>query len=149
MGDAAGTMVSVLAMALSLGAAHPIHSSLTTVAWRQETRTLEVAIRLFTQDLQDALARRKGSGCEYAQAVLTLHDAAGRTVPTDRCTIVRDGDVTWIRLIAAPGDLHALRLSNSLLFELFEDQINIVQSSVDGRARTVLFTRGDGPKALT
>lgn len=142
-------MVNVFVVALSLGAAHPIHSSLTTVAWRQDTRTLEVAVRLFTQDLQDALARRKGTGCEYAQAVLTLRDAAGRTVPTDRCTIARDGDVTWIHLSATPGDLHALRLSNSLLFELFEDQINIVQSSLDGRARTVLYTRGDGPKALT
>ena len=142
-------MVSVLAVALSLGASHPMHSSLTTVAWHPETRTLEVAVRVFTQDLQDALARRKGTGCQYAQAVLTLRDAAGHTVPTDRCTIASDGDVTWIRLSAAPGDPHALRLSNTLLFELFEDQINIVQSSVDGRARTVLFTRGDGPKALT
>lgn len=136
-------------MALSLGAAHPIHSSLTTVAWHQETRTLEVAIRLFTQDLRDALARRKEAGCEYAQAVLTLRDAAGRTVPTDQCTIARDGDVTWIRLRATSVDSRALRLSNTLLFELFEDQINIVQSSVDGRVRTVLFTRGSGPKALT
>lgn len=142
-------MVTVLVVALSFGAAHPLHSSLTTVAWRPETRTLEVAVRVFTQDLQDALARRTESACAYTQAVLTLRDTAGRTVPTGRCTMARDGDVTWIRLSATPGDPHALRLSNTLLFELFADQINIVQSTLDGRSRTVLFTKGDGPKSLT
>ena len=142
-------MVSALVVALTLGVSHPMHSSLTTVAWRQETRTLEVAVRIFTQDLQDALARRTGTACAYAQTVLTLRDAAGRAVPIDRCSLERQGDVTWIRLSAMPGDPNGLHLSNTLLFDRFEDQINIVQSSIGGRARTVLFTRGDGPKALT
>ncbi len=142
-------MVSTLVVALSIGAAHPLHSSLTTVAWRPETSTLEVAVRVFTQDLEEALARRTGTACVYAQAVLTLRDATGRALPTTRCTMERQADVTWIRFSATPGEVRALRLSNTLLFELFHDQINIVQSRVDGRARTVVFTRGDGLKALT
>ncbi len=142
-------MVSALALALSIGAAHPLHSSLTTVAWRPETRTIEVAVRVFTQDLQDALTRRAQTACAYVQAALTLREAGGGTVSTSTCAMQREGDVTWIRFTAQLADPHGLRLSNTMLFERFADQINIVQSSIGGRARTVLFTPGDGLKALT
>ena len=141
-------MVSVLVLVL-VTAAHTLHSSLATVTWRSETGTLELAVRAFTQDLEGALARRDGSPCAYVQAALTLRDAAGELVPTTRCTVERQGDVSWVRFATAPGDPRAWRLSNSLLFELFRDQINIVQLSIPGRTRTLLFTRGDGPKPLT
>lgn len=139
-------MVGALVLALLTGA-HPLHSSLTTITWRPETHTLELAVRVFTQDLDQAVVRRDGT-CGYVQTVLTLHDAVGRVVPTIRCSVERQGDVSWIRLATAPGDPRGVRLSNTLLFDLFGDQINIVQSSVTGRTHTLLFTRGDGPKPL-
>jgi hypothetical protein len=50
---------------------------------------------------------------------------------------------------APAADPRGVRLTNAVLFDTFPDQINIVQASFDGRAHTVLFTHGDGPKALT
>lgn len=141
-------MVSPLVAALAV-AAHPLHSSMTTVAWHVETHTVELAMRVFTQDLNDALARRTGTACSYAQAVVILRDADGRRIPTVQCTATREQDVTWIRLSASVSDPRGVRLANTVLFELFADQINIVQASLGGRSRTVLFTRGDGPKPLT
>ncbi len=141
-------MVSALVLAVGV-ATHPLHSSLTTVAWRPETRTVELAMRVFTQDLADALAHRTGTPCRYVQAALSLRDATGHAIPIARCSIDKADDVTWIRLSATVDDPRGLRLSNAVLFELFADQINIVQSSIGGRSRTVLFTRGDGLKPLT
>lgn len=141
-------MVSALALALA-ASAHPLHSSLTTVVWRPETHTIELAVRVFTQDLQDVLTHRTGTACDYARAVLTLRDAAGAALSAVNCTTAREGDVTWIRLSAPAASPRGLRLTNAVLFDTFPDQINIVQASLDGRARTVLFTHGDGPKALT
>ncbi len=143
-------MVSPLLLAL-VAAAHPLHSSVTTVTWRQETRTLELTIRVFTEDLEQALARRGGTACGYVAAAMTLRDAAGNAVPLARCAITDQDDVTWIRLSAAVGDSppSGLRLANTVLFELFADQINVVQARIGGRSRTVVYTRGDGTKSLT
>jgi hypothetical protein len=141
-------MVSALALVLA-ASAHPLHSSLTTVVWRPETHTIDLAVRVFTQDLQDALAHRTGTACDYARAVLTLRDATGTALSTVSCTTAREGDVTWIRMSAPAASPRGVRLANAVLFDTFPDQINIVQASLDGQARTVLFTRGDGPKALT
>jgi len=35
-----------------------------------------------------------------------------------------------------------------LLFDLYEDQINIVQARYEGRRVSLLFSRGDPPKPL-
>jgi hypothetical protein len=56
--------------------------------------------------------------------------------------------VTWIRLEAPTADPTGFRLLNAFLFELFDDQVNVVQATLRGRMRTMLFTRGDGPKPI-
>jgi hypothetical protein len=104
---------------------------------------------VFTQDLQTALAARAATACDYVRATLVLRDSGGRAIAAAQCTTQRQGDVTWIRFAASTPTARGLRLSNTLLVELFADQINIVQASIPGRARTLLFTRGDGPKPLT
>ena len=38
-------------------------------------------------------------------------------------------------------------LSHQLLCELFDDQINIVQSTAGAKHATMLFTKGDGAKS--
>jgi hypothetical protein len=39
-----------------------------------------------------------------------------------------------------------VKLSSRLLFEVFNDQVNIVQATYDGHRHSMLFTAGDGPK---
>jgi len=133
-------------------AAHPLHSTLTTIAWESRTHTLHVAVRVFTEDLAVALARgtvpSDSAACRYARSALTLRDQTGRSAATERCTIERTGDVTWIRLEAPTADPTGFRLLNAFLFELFDDQVNVVQATLGGRVRTMLFTRGDGLKPL-
>lgn len=131
--------------------AHPLHSTLTTIAWHDERRLLDVAVRVFTQDLADAAggAVSDSAACGYATSVFSIRDAAGRALHARTCAIERVGDVTWIRLdIPAPSPT-GLKALNAFLFERFPDQINIVQANLAGRARTILFTSGDGPKPLS
>ncbi|MGH7539059.1 MAG: DUF6702 family protein [Gemmatimonadales bacterium] len=159
------TPVAAVVLVLGARAVHPLHTTLTTIAWRAETRTFHVAVRVFTQDLSDAVARvpRSATGrssvasrdaaadsaaCRYARAALTLRDATGRRLPLRSCTVERADDVTWIRLEAPADAPGGLRVLSAFLFELFGDQINIVQASLGGRAQTMLFTQGTGPKPL-
>jgi hypothetical protein len=146
-------LVPVLLLAALPQATHPLHSSLTTVVWDSRTHTLQLAVRVFTQDLSDALPRGTVASpdsvvCRYARSALTLRDRTGRSLATGRCTIERAGDVTWIRLEAPTTDPTGFRLLNAFLFELFDDQVNVVQAKVGGRMQTMLFTRGDGPKPI-
>jgi hypothetical protein len=131
------------------GEAHPLHTTLTTIEWRAETRTVQVAVRVFSQDLRAALARTPAdSVCGYARRAFVLRDAAGRVLGAERCTVQEAEEVTWIRLEARVATPAGLRVLNAFLFESFGDQVNVVQANVAGRSRTMLFTRGDEPKPV-
>jgi uncharacterized protein DUF6702 len=163
VGGAAGPVVIVapamLLVALGTTPAHPLHTTLTTVTWHAGQRELEVAVRVFTQDLADAVTPGSRSppatgsvsdsaACRYATAALSIRNAAGAFLPVARCGTERTADVTWIRL-AVPAEAPAgLRLRNAFLFERFADQVNIVQTDLAGATHTMLFTSGDGPKPL-
>ncbi|HKE89375.1 MAG TPA: DUF6702 family protein [Gemmatimonadales bacterium] len=148
----------VLLGALAALPAHPLHTTLTTVTWHGDRRELEVAVRVFTQDLVDAVTsvpgspagsgRSESAACRYAMAAVSLRDAAGATLLVARCVTERAADVTWIRLAVPVQRREGLRLRNAFLFERFSDQVNIVQSDVAGETHTILFTSGDGPKPL-
>lgn len=61
----------------------------------------------------------------------------------------RTGDVILLRLRGeVPGGLAGARVTSLLLCERFEDQVNIVRAVYGGRSATLLFTRGEGAKAL-
>lgn len=145
-------LMPVLLLAALPQAPHPLHSTLTTIVWESRTHTLRVAVRVFTEDLADALVRgtvpSDSAACRYARSALTLRDRTGRSPATERCTIERTRDVTWIRFEAPTADPTGFRLLNAFLFELFDDQVNVVQATLGGRVRTMLFTRGDGLKPL-
>ena len=151
---------AVLLAALAGPAAHPLHTTFTTVTWRDDRRELEVAVRTFTQDLVDAVRRiarspaasgsvTDSAACRYATAALSVRDAAGASLPVARCVIERAADVTWIRLAIPAQRPVGLRFCNTFLFERFADQVNIVQADLAGATRTILFTTGDGPKLLS
>jgi hypothetical protein len=60
------------------------------------------------------------------------------------------GELLWICVEAASAEgLAPLRVYNGMLSDLFDDQVNVVQGTVGGARRSVLFTKGDRAKALT
>ena len=152
-------MTSAAALLLGMsGAAHPLHTTFATVEWRADRRALQVAVRMFSDDLAAGVTRsRKAPAtalasdsvvCDYAAGALSVRDAANRMLSVAHCTVERVTDVTWIRLeVPAPAPV-GLRIVSSFLFEVFPDQINVVQATIDGRARTILFTHGDIPKPI-
>jgi hypothetical protein len=55
----------------------------------------------------------------------------------------------WVCLrAAAPAGPVGLRVTHKVLFDLYADQINIVQAAYGGKRISLLFTRGDGFKRL-
>src|SRR3989441_7151240 len=132
-------------------AAHPLHTTLTQLAYHDADRSVEVTVRVFADDFRAVLARdvTDSAAAAYLRSAITLTDRAGRPLAVVWCGMKRTGDLLWLCLRApAPSGLSGLRVWVALLFDRYEDQINIVQAIYEGRRAAFLFTSGDPPKAI-
>lgn len=142
-------------------ALHPLHTSFAAVAYDPAARALTVSLRVFTDDFSADVIRRTGvrGGADgvppdaavfrYVVARFTVVGARGAALVFQGCGVRRVGVQLFICLRApAAGPPAGARVRSAILSDVFTDQINIVQSSVGGRRQTLLFTPGDGPKAL-
>ena len=157
--------LSLSCAAISLGArnetAHPLHTTLVQITYDARGRVLEGSIRVFAGDFAAAVAKHGGvatpnddrvtdaAAFAYVSNTFRLSDATGHAVPLAWCGSRRANDLLrlCVRAInaSAPNDL---KLSDQMLCELFDDQINIVQSAAGEKHASMLFTKGDGPKSV-
>ena len=134
--------------------AHPLHTT-----WSELTvaadGTVRIVLRAFADDLSAAVMRASARTgvvptppdsaiARYLGEAMLLTDASGRTASLVVTETRRTGDLVWVTLHAprvrvADGP----RLTNRVLFERWDDQVNIVQTTVGSRRRTLLFTRRD------
>jgi len=131
--------------------AHPLHTTLTELRYREADRVVEVTVRAFAEDVRAAIGRQvtDSAALGYLRSTFTLTDPVGRPLGVAWCGLRRTGDVLWLCVrAAAPHGASGLRIRAGLLFDLYDDQINIVQVYERGRRTVLLFTRGDAPKVL-
>jgi hypothetical protein len=144
------------------GAAHPLHTTLTEVSIDTASHTVRVMVRVFADDFGIALARRAhvaampaghawdDAATNYLGAAVAIADRASRPVPLRSCGTRRGGDLLWICLEGTTTEsAHELRGRNSILCDVFDDQVNIVQFTAGAKKHSVLFTRGDLLKRLS
>lgn len=148
-------MVGMFAPSRSLGA-HPLHTTITELTEDRAHGTVRAVIRVFADDFGTAIARHsRGAGMSdaaafaYAIARFSFTGGDGRLLAVRPCGIRRAADLVWICLEAtARAGLAPLAVRNALLCDLYDDQVNVVQASVGGRRRSLLFTLGDRAKPL-
>src|SRR5262245_41086942 len=139
--------------------AHPLHTTLTELESAGDSRAIRISIRVFADDLGAAVRRRNAAGAgpdhavsdtavlAYANATLTLTDRGGQRLAMSWCGSKRTADLIWLCLSAsAPRGVVGARVEAQMLFELYPDQVNLVQVAQGSRRQMLLFTRGDGPK---
>lgn len=136
-------------------AAHPLHTTFTDVAIDSARGGLRLTLRVFADDFGTAAMRHarlpapaegplfERAAARYITSRVQLLDAGGRVTSLEWGGARREGETILLTLFA-PGvrSLSGLRIANSLMFELFDDQINIVRT-VSGERRTLLFTKRD------
>ena len=161
--------VGRLALVLALGAAapaiasaHPLHSTITELTEDRSHRTVRGTIRVFADDFGTAVAhsvrgRPLAAGAQwdaaalaYVASVFAFTDASGRPAAVRSCGTRRTGDLLWI-CVEAPSatGLASFKVRNAILCDLFDDQVNVVQATMAGSRRSVLFTKGDRAKPLS
>jgi hypothetical protein len=150
-------MLALLAAVLlaSIGIrAHPMHTAVAEISYDAASRRAAIHIRVFADDFAAALSQDRVTPSDsamsrYARGSFALADRFGRPLPLRWVGSEREGDVVLLHLrVAAPAGLAKGKVLSALLSEHFEDQVNIVRASYDGRVTTLLFTRGEPAKAL-
>jgi hypothetical protein len=150
-----GACLLALPLAPRAAEAHPIHSTLTEIKHDPggaHARHLRARVR---RRLRRGAPAPRRAAAQLGGGGLRLRGHAfyaGRGAPGAPVHLVRRapaGDRVWLCLRApAPAATGRLVVHNRIHFELFEDQVNVVQATLGGRRQSVLFTRGDGPKPL-
>jgi hypothetical protein len=143
-------------------AAHPLHTTLTEVRVDATTHTVRLMVRVFADDFGTALARHMrvasppvgrawdDAAISYLGSALAIADRANTPIVLRSCGTRRTGDLLWICLEGTTREVaNEIRGRNTILCDLFDDQVNIVQLSFGAEKHSVLFTRGDGLKRLS
>lgn len=142
--------------------AHPLHTTLTELTEDRTRGTVRATIRVFADDFGTAVARHArartlapgaawdAAAFAYVASAFTVAHRSGGALALRSCGLRRAGEVVWVCLeTTSAAGLAPLMVRNAVLTDLFDDQVNIVQATVAGARRSVLFTRGDRAKALT
>lgn len=141
--------------------AHPLHTTLVQLTYDVRTHQLEGSIRVFAGDFAAALAKHNrvatpnddrvadSAAFAYVSSTFRFTDAAGHPVPLAWCGSRRANDLLWLCVRATSGaPLASMKLADQMLSELFDDQINIVQTVAGEKHASMLFTKGDGAKSI-
>jgi hypothetical protein len=150
-------MLALLAAALlaSIGIeVHPMHTAVVEISYDAGSGTATINIRVFADDFAAALSQNRTTPSDsamsrYVRGSFALASRSGRPLPIHWVGATREGDVVVLQLrVTVPAGLAKGKVLSALLSERFEDQVNIVRASYEGRATTLLFTRGEPAKAL-
>jgi hypothetical protein len=146
--------MALLALALTGGRAHPMHTSVTEVTQQDVGGHVSIQVRVYVDDFRSAVpppnsAFADSAMARYLRGTFALTDRTGRPVRLAWAGAERSGDVILLRLRGeVPGGLAGARVTSLVLCERFEDQVNVVRAEYAGRTETLLFTRGETAKAL-
>ena len=154
-GRLGGRTVAVAGALLLMGARHPMHTAVTEIVHTAGASTADIRIRVFADDFGVVATGAPGTAAadsamsRYVRGRFAVADPSGRPIALRWAGAQREGDVILLTLRApVTGPLKGARVFSSLLSERFDDQINIVRATYDGRTETLLFTPGDAPKVL-
>jgi len=146
---------------------HKIHVSVTQIEFDQAKQSVEIVIRVFTDDLENALSQHAKRPVKidpatankdkqigelvmaYLRANFELRNKAGRPVRLNWVGLEGQMDMFWLYVKGRmPGGLGGAQLRNGIFRELFDDQVNIVNAKHQGKQFGLMFEPKDEFKSL-
>ncbi len=136
---------------------HAYHVSVTQMQYNAAEKSLEVSIRIFTDDLERTLSENNN----MRRFVITNNDQNNSYVEkyikknfviTDKKQQVRsvkflgkeeEADATWVYLeVPLDQGVEGAVLTNSILLDVFADQVNMTNLKYNATKKTYLFKKG-------
>ncbi|MCY7347412.1 MAG: hypothetical protein LH614_14485 [Pyrinomonadaceae bacterium] len=142
--------------------AHRFHTTLTRIDYNAEQKIVEISVQIFTHDLMPLLEQRSGKRVElekmpdvdriilkYLNENFVLTDKkdraktlkwVGKELDTDSVRVYLETDLT--------ENPEGYKLKNTLFFENFPEQLNLVVCRYDGKKADLMFKVGDKIKEI-
>lgn len=137
---------------------HPLHLSVVDIHHNTENRSLEITQRLFADDLEDALRQFTGGKVDVLNPPdpdhlkkiigdyvrqnfdLYLNDKAAKL---NYLGYEREEDAIWVYLeVPKVPDFRSIEVTNTVFFEMFDDQTNLINIKKDGKIRSLKLDTG-------
>ena len=160
-----GNSIAGLVVLILLGGFrfHDYHVSVIQMQQNATTKTLEISMRIFTDDLEMALSKDNGNkrftisnqdrNDEFLKRYLNRHfevkDARKQIKNFKYLGKEQEVDATWIYLeVEGFSDWKGMSLRNDVLMEVFDDQVNMVNFKSESGKKTYLYKKGSSQQNL-
>jgi hypothetical protein len=147
-----------LSIALFLAPLHDFHSSVTQIDYNAKSKSIQITVRLFTDDLcvalENAGAPKMELGTqseppaanEYVEAYLKKHlsfTINGKALEYKYLGKEAQLDAIWCYVeIEKIGKIRKLEVENTLMLTDFEDQTNMVNLNIANRKKSGIGRKG-------
>ncbi len=147
---------------------HKIHVSVAQVEFNQKSQSVEIVVRVYADDLENALSqqakrqikidpatakndKRIGEAViAYLRDNFELKSKSGRPVKLGWVGIESQADMFWLYVEGKMLDgLDGSQLRNRIFFDLFDDQVNIVNTKIQNKQIGLMFEPKDGFKIIS
>ncbi|HMV85578.1 MAG TPA: hypothetical protein PLD20_22655 [Blastocatellia bacterium] len=147
--------------------AHKVHVSVAQMDYNAKAQSAEIAIRVFADDLETALSQHTKRAVKldpatagkdkqvadtvmaYLRGAFELKSKAGRPVRLDWVGMEYQANMFWLYVEGKlPSGLEGAQLRNKVFQELFDDQVNIVNSKLGGKQIGLMFEGKDEFKVI-
>ena len=134
---------------------HDFHTSLTEINYNPKTKSLEMTIRVFTDDLERALTETNNGKpvkvdpkdysidpliVKYLRKHVAFVSPDKDVVPYDFLGKEVELDATWLYVgMPAVANLKGYSIFNSILTELFDDQTNLLNLIYPDKKKSFIF----------
>ncbi len=137
---------------------HSFHASISSFDCKKNTSTIEITMKLFTDDIEYALRSLENPDL-VLDSKANLHNIDSLIFSYIKMNFVLllnnkktellwigkeiDNDITWCYLeIENIDKLFELKIKNSLFFSFFDDQLNICHFYCNDKPETLMFHNG-------
>ncbi|GAB3005908.1 hypothetical protein GCM10027051_01200 [Niabella terrae] len=132
---------------------HPYHVSATEMEYNRAEERIELSVKIFTDDFENVLRRLNHQKVDLTgeqlrpqmtkliHKYLTRHLILGsddKVIPLELFGWEKDHEAIYVYAIAKAPAFNPARISvaNTILYELFTDQVNIMHFIVDGKRKS-------------
>lgn len=146
----------IILVTLSFKAAHKYYLSVTQVEYVEEKKSVQIISRIFMDDMENALKQNYDASLSLDTTNTSVLDAYISKYVTEKIKIEINGEKTDFNFIGKETDLDIMKvyleienvenirsfqITNKVLFELFEEQQNMVKLKMNNLHKSYLLNR--------
>jgi hypothetical protein len=147
---------------------HKVHVSVANMEFNRASQSVQIVIRVFADDLENALSQHAKRGIKidpatantnkeagdfvvaYLRDKFELRTKTGRPVKLNWVGMEGQAEMFWLYLeCKLPGGMDGTQVRNRIFCEMFDDQVNIVNAKYQGKQIGLMFEDQDEFKAVT